>query len=303
MAATAASPSSTSSSGAWLTPRRVAHEDHAGRDRARRATPASWPAKQTTSGLAAGRRSQRRAHLGVEGRRRRCATAWCSSIDDAACALRGRRAASSRPRAPRVERLGLGRARVDPHAHVRRDRRERVGLDEQPRRRGHEAGHAARRSVVGGDDQAGGGGERVAALAARVVPAWSATPRSSAWHAHPRGQRADDARRARPPRRPRGSGRCAARGSRAAASSHSGAVREAVRVDAGGGHRLGERRAGVVAAGEHVVDVEAPDERAAAERRRVEAGALLVGERDDGDGRARRGRRPRTPRATPSAPS
>ena len=60
-------------------------------------------------------------------------------------------------------------------------------------------------------------------------------------------------------------------------------VGEQVRVRAGRAHRVGERDPVVVAAREHVGDVEPPDQRARAERRRVEARALLVGERDHGD--------------------
>jgi hypothetical protein len=58
---------------------------------------------------------------------------------------------------------------------------------------------------------------------------------------------------------------------------------EEVGVGARHAHRVGKRDPVVVAAREHVGDVEPPDQRPRAERRRVEAGALLVGERDHRD--------------------
>ena len=60
-----------------------------------------------------------------------------------------------------------------------------------------------------------------------------------------------------------------------------GRARQPRRVDARTRHRVAERDPVIVHARERVVDVEPPGQRAGAERRRVEARALLVGERDD----------------------
>lgn len=75
-----------------------------------------------------------------------------------------------------------------------------------------------------------------------------------------------------------------------------------VGVHAGVGHGVAERHAVLVHAGQRVVDVQAADQRARPEGRRVEPRALLVGERDDrhGDGGAGATAKPA---ATPSAPS
>ena len=64
-------------------------------------------------------------------------------------------------------------------------------------------------------------------------------------------------------------------------------ARQPGRVDARVGHRISERHTVLVHALDSVVDVEPPDQRARAERRRVEARALLVRERDHGERHAR----------------
>lgn len=56
-----------------------------------------------------------------------------------------------------------------------------------------------------------------------------------------------------------------------------------VGIDAGLAQRIAQRDAVVVAAGQRIGDVEPPDQSAAAEGRRVEPSALLVGVREDGN--------------------
>ncbi len=196
---------------------------------------------------------------------------------------------------------GAGRAAVDPQPHAGGHGGERVRLDEDPGGGDEEVGVAAGQ-LVGGDDQPRGGGERVAALAAprrarhgRRGPAKvSASRIREASERDAAGGRAEalevlrlvdvQLEEAAQPRQP---------GRRPG---------ERRRVGAGGRHRVGERDAVVVGAGQRVGDVEPADERARAERRRVEARALLVGERDHRDGRAARSAAAK-PAATPSAPS
>jgi hypothetical protein len=157
---------------------------------------------------------------------------------------------------------------------VRSDRGQRVGLDEDARG-GHD--HVLGGALVGGDDQDRGAQEGVGALLAarraRVVGAAVEV----GLHAHPRGEAADH-REALEVRRlvdveleealqapePLGSG------------GHAGGI------DAGGGHRVGQAHAVVVLALEDG-GIEDAGERPAAEGRRVEARALLVGEGDDRD--------------------
>ena len=58
---------------------------------------------------------------------------------------------------------------------------------------------------------------------------------------------------------------------------------DSVRVDPGRAHRIAQHDAGIVAAQQHGGQVEPAAQRLAAERRGVEPGALLVGERDHRD--------------------
>jgi hypothetical protein len=173
---------------------------------------------------------------------------------------------------PGGERGGVLRARVEPQADVGGDRRERVGLDEHPRS-GDD--HVFGGALVGGDDEDRGAQERVGALvAARGARVVGATVQVGL-DAHPRSQRAHDgealeigglvdvqlqeAPQASQPLRGR---------------------RDAGGVDAGGRHRVRQAHTVVVAAVEDG-GIEDAGQRAAAEGRRVEARALLVGERDD----------------------
>ncbi len=118
----------------------------------------------------------------------------------------------------------------------------------------------------------------------RVVPAWSARPcSSSASRIRDASPRTAPAGRAEPLE--------IARlvdvqlHEAAQAREPRGRIGQRLGVGAEAPHRVGERHAVVVAAGERVGDVEPADERARAERRRVEARALLVGEGEHGDAR------------------
>ena len=231
--------------------------------------PASWPAKQTSSGSVA---------EGVD------------DLEAHAVAARGggeRDVGRHRPRArrervaPGVEPRGVGGAGVDPQPDGARHGRERVRLDLDPRC-GDEEVRVAAGQLVGRDDDLRGGRQRVATLGparrARVVGAAGEGEREP----RPRGERADRAGRgAEPlevlglvdvqleePAQPRQPARRPG---------------EPVRVRARGGHRVGERDAVVVAPREHVRHVEPAGQRPRAERRRVEARALLVGEGDHRD--------------------
>ena len=120
--------------------------------------------------------------------------------------------------------------------------------------------------------------------ARRVVPAWSARPANVS----ARRMREASARTAPAGAPSRSRSRVWSMWSSTKPrrrSSHDGASASAVRVGSGRAHRVGERDPVVVGAREHVGDVEPPDQRARAERRRVEARALLVGERDHRDAR------------------
>ena len=126
-----------------------------------------------------------------------------------------------------------------------------------------------------------------------VVPAWSARPASSTCSRSRAASRVTSPAGANEVATSRVWSTCSSRKPRSL-SSHSGARRSPSGSTPALGHRVAERDAVVVDAVERVVDVELPDQRAGAERRRVEARALLVGERDHRD-RAR-ARRPRTRR-------
>ena len=278
---------------------RVAHEAPSRPAGARRARP----------------RRGRRSRRARGGRRARRQHARRSNVD----ALGARRGRERDLDARRRRQLGAPRPRASARQPVSRSRLRRAGVEPQRARCdgtvvsafGSTTIRAAVTTKSGSppasssarDDQPRGGGQRVAALVARrragVV---GAAREASTCEPQPRGQRASPRRRARRAARGRASGRCAARGSRAAASSHAGASASRVRVDAGRAHRVARARRRRRRRGEHVVDVEPPDQRARAERRRVEARALLVGERDHGDA-GQRARRPRTRPPTPSAPS
>ena len=164
---------------------------------------------------------------------------------------------------------------------MRGHRGEGVRLDEDPRR-GDEEVRVAARELVGGDDQARGGGERVGTLVAagraRVVGAaveGERQPQARRERAHLARGGAEPGEVARlvdvqldEAAQPREPGR---------------RVAERGRVGAERAHRVAEQHARVVGARERVADVEPADQRARAERRGVEARALLVGEGEHGD--------------------
>ena len=203
--------------------------------------PASWPAKQTSRG-APGRspRAQRVAHASGNSVPGDHAAVRRSSPTPASSATRSASAATAV--APRLDRLGLRRAGVEPQPRERGDGGRRVRLDHQPRRGERPCRAAARPRRRRARSRARRRRARRGAPRAGSCPAWSARPVSSTCEPHPRGQpRHDAGRRAARPRG-RASGRRAARGSRAARSSHSGARAEPGRVDARRGHRVAERR-------------------------------------------------------------
>ena len=147
---------------------------------------------------------------------------------------------------------------------------------------------------VGAHDHARGGGERVVALLARRRAGVVGAARELDLQAQPRGQPRDHAGR---PVRGGDVARLVDVQLEEAAQPLEPLrrARQPRRVDAGVRHRVAERDPVLVHARERVVDVEPPDQRARAERRRVEARALLVGERDHGH-RHVAARRPRSRR-------
>ena len=268
----------------------------------------------------AGRRCAR-APCPPGGARRRCPRRGRRSTR-APAGRRARRARRGRTRRPRCGRRWRARSRTP----VRRRQRRRARRRARARHASSRSGSGVRPSIhrrtwagtvvkafgrtrmraavtrKSGSPPASSSAATISRAAAasasrrssrRVVPAWSARPSSSTREPHARGERPDGAGRRAGPREV---ARLVDVELEEAAQPREPARRlaEALRVGAGRAHRVGERDAVVVRAGEHVGDVEPADERARAERRRVEARALLVGEGDHGDGRAQPARRPRS---------
>ena len=196
-AAAAASSRSTSSSGAWLTPGRVAHQHHARR-----------PALRDHAGVVAGeahdlgrpqtrsvgRRPQGRAHRLVE-----LGAAVDARPREIHLDARGRlqlRAAARTPSHQRVELLGPRRAGVQPQPHVRGHRRGRVGLHRDATGGGHHLGPG---QLVGADDQPRRGQQRVTALAPVGGAGVVGRAVQLDLHPHPRRQPAHHAGRDRVP--------------------------------------------------------------------------------------------------------
>ena len=149
------------------------------------------------------------------------------------------------------------------------------------RRGGEDHAEPLGRLGVGAHDHARGGGERVVALLARRRARVVGPAGQLDLQPQPRRQPGDDAGR-------RVSGGEVARlvdvqleEAREPVEPRRG-VAQALGIDARLRHRVAERDAVLVDAVDRVVDVEPPDQRARAEGRRVEARALLVGERDHG---------------------
>ena len=231
-----------------------------------------------------------------------------AQLDPHAGALGERR--RRRPRAAsrqRVDRGRLRRARVEPQPHVRGHRGERVRLDEDARGGDDEVGVASARSSAATISRAAAD---IASRrsARRVVPAWSARPwRSTCSRSRDASAGHDAGRRPRrgevarlvdvqleEPAQPR-------RATRARARARPGRRRRA-RIASRSDTPSSSRRASTSSTSSR------PDQRAAAERRRVEARALLVGERDHGDralasGRDRERRRRRRARRRSAPPS
>ena len=269
------------------------------------------------AGVVAGEADELRRGL-VERAAAACSALAHRRVERDAGAARGGPAARSPRRVRSGQRRGLGPSAVAPGRRPRRDRargrRSTAGTwagivvsalgSTSMRPAVTTKSGRRRREVLGGDDQARG--RRHARRGAR--PGGSCRrgrrgPWRSACTPQPRRQAGRPRRRAGRLARGRASGRCGARGSRAAARARPGAPARPSRVHAG---RRPSRRAASTPSSsrraEHVVEVEPPGQRAAAERRRVEARALLVGEGDHGDGRAARAATSNAA-ATPSGPS
>ena len=210
---------------------RVADEQHRGRDARRRARPRRGPAPVAAPGAArsAGEPARRSASKATAGVR------LLGHLDRTPC--RGGRpprrstASTSRTRRRRPARGCPARRRPPRRSRWCRSGRPRPG------RRGQRAVPAGGRP--GGEGRRGEGSIGSLRSASRVVPAWSARPVKVQPPPPVRPDRAGHARPAR--RRPaRGPARRAARRSRRSGAARSSG--RARRVDAGGGHRLGQRR-------------------------------------------------------------
>jgi len=154
-------------------------------------------------------------------------------------------------------------------------------VGDDPRGR-HDQPIASFGEFVGGDHQPRRGGERVAPLAARRRTGVIGTAAQLHLEPEPGDERAGQAHRG------------AGAGDRGAlVDVHLDKAREPGqprrrrphlrRMDARGAQRLAQRHPALIAALEHLRQVEPAREGPAAERRRVEASALLVGEGEDRD--------------------
>ena len=260
----------------------VAHEHHARRARARRSRPRRGRrSRRSAASAAAGRPAAPRAR--PRGTRSR-ATTRRSAARASRPPARPRSSASAVTASRHDSTVSASGARASSHMRARDgtvvgafgSTSSRPVVNTIPRRC---AASLSARTMM-----------RAAAASASwrssrgVVPAWSARPESSICRRSRAASRVTTPAALQPEATSRVWSTCSSRKPRSF-SSHCGASAQPVGVDARVGHRVGERDAVVVDAVEHVVDVEPPDQCARAERRRVEARALLVGERDHRDRR------------------
>ena len=218
-------------------PGRVADEDHARPGGARRARRRRDRRSRRPRGVAApAARPQGLAHARVEGHAG--AVRLRGQLDgDAGAICEGRGLVVEAPRATRPAARGRARGRRSTRARARGSSVSAFGSASSRVAVVTKPGTGAAR-CVGGDDQPRGGASASRRSSRRRRARVIGDAAQLGEDAHAGGERADDARRPRPRRRRRGSGRCAARGSRAAARA-TRAPGRGRGVDAVGGHRIG----------------------------------------------------------------